>query len=325
MAADTQAPEGLRTTSSRSGVRLGDRVFSGLALGAGVTLLVVMAAIAVFLLVKAVPGIRDDSTNWLTTTRWEPDSLPSVWGIAALAFGTVLSSVIALLLAVPVALGIALFISHYAPRRLAVVLGALVDLLAAVPSVVYGLWGLRWLQGQMVPFQGWLNHWFGWIPLFGGTVTGARTLFTAGVVLAIMILPIVAAVSREVFLQAPRTLEEAALALGATRWEMIRTTVLPFGRPGVISAIMLGLGRALGETIAIALVLSTSYELNWHILEPGGTTVAANIPLQFAEARDTGRSALIASGLVLFVITMAVNMGARAIVARRKDFSGASA
>nr|WP_231115930.1 phosphate ABC transporter permease subunit PstC [Motilibacter rhizosphaerae] len=320
MTASTTEPAALGRSRSRSGVRMGDRVFSGLAVGAGVLLLAVMAAIAVFLLVEAVPGIRADSKNWLVEKTWFPDSTPSVWGISALAFGTVVSSLIALVIAVPVALGIALFISHYAPRRLAVLLGVLVDLLAAVPSVVYGLWGLNWFSPHILPFAHWLNDRFGWIPLFSGTVSGAQTMFTAGVVLAIMILPIIAAVSREVFLQVPRSLEEAALALGATRWEVIRTSVLPFGRPGIISAVMLGLGRALGETIAIALVLSTSFTLNWHVLEPGGNTIAANIPLNFAEAQGNGRSALIASGLVLFVITLAVNMAARIIIARRKEF-----
>jgi len=199
-----------------------------------------------------------------------------------------------------------------------------VDLLAAVPSVIYGLWGVYVLAPRLVPVEHWLNDNFGWIPLFAGTVTNARTMFTVAVVLAIMILPIIAAVSREVFLQVPRAHIEAALALGATRWEAIRIAVLPFGRPGVISAAMLGLGRALGETIAVALVLSTSFTISFKILEPGGNTIAANIANSFAESGPVGVGALIASGLVLFVVTLVVNMIARAVVLRRADFAGAN-
>jgi phosphate transport system permease protein len=233
--------------------------------------------------------------------------------------------VLALAMAVPVAIGVALFISHYAPRRLARLLGGLVDLLAAVPSVVFGLWGAQFLFQPVSDLSASLERWLGWIPLFS-TESGAgpygRSVFLASIVLAIMILPITAAISREVFLQTPRDHEEAALALGATRWEMVRTAVLPYARPGVIGASMLGLGRALGETIAVALVLSTNYEIVWRILEPGGNTIAANIALQFPEANAVGRGALIASGLALFLITLAVNFAARAVVARRREFSG---
>ena len=329
MTTSTEQPERLGTTRSSSGVRIGDRVFLNLSRGAGVLLLLIMAAIGAFLLDKALPALRADTANFFTTRDWLPDAAPPVFGIAALVWGTVLSSIIALALALPVGVGIALFISHYAPRRLATALGYVVDLLAAVPSVIYGLWGALWLVPHLLPLHHWLNDQFGWIPLFGGTVTGAHTLFTAGVILAIMILPIISAVSREVFLQVPRAHEEAALALGATRWEMIRTAVFPFGRPGVISAAMLGLGRALGETMAVAMVLSVGFGISLDILVQNGVTFASNIALKYAEAQSTGKAvglgALIASGLVLFVITLVVNMGARMIIARRKEFSGADA
>ncbi len=210
-----------------------------------------MAAIAAFLVWKAIPAIHADASNFLTTQEWNPDSTPPSFGIAQLAFGTVLSSFLALLIATPVAIGIALFISFYAPKRLASWLGYVVDLLAAVPSIVYGLWGLNFLVTRMTSISGFLNDYFGWIPLFGGGNPGGRSIFTASFVLAIMILPIISAISREVFLQVPRANIEAALALGATRWETIRMAVLPFGRSGVISAAMLGLGRAMGETIAV--------------------------------------------------------------------------
>jgi phosphate transport system permease protein len=303
-------------------VRLGDRVFRGLSAASGSLILVVMAAIAVFLLYRTVPALHADTKNFFTTTTWFPDSSPSVFGVAALAWGTVLSSVIALVLAVPVSLGIALFIAHYAPRRLASGLGYLVDLLAAVPSVIYGLWGRAFLVPHMVGLSSWLGHYFGWIPIFHSTGSTYRnTMFNAGVVLAIMILPIISAVSREVFLQVPRTNVEAALAIGATRWEVMRLSVIPFGRSGIISASMLGLGRALGETVAVALVLSTSYQVSGHILQPGGNTFAANIALQYGFAGNIGINALIASGMVLFVITLIVNMAARLIIARRREFT----
>jgi phosphate transport system permease protein len=229
-------------------------------------------------------------------------------------------------MAVPVSVGVALFIAHYAPRRLASGLGYLVDLLAAVPSVIYGLWGLKVLVPHMVGLQQFLADHLGWIPIFnvGDGSTFRQTMFNAAVVLAVMILPIISAVSREVFLQVPRSHLEAAQALGATRWETMRIAVLPFGRSGVISASMLGLGRALGETVAVALVLSTNYEISRHVLAPGGNTIAANIALQYGFAGTVGIDALIASGMVLFVITLVVNMSARLIIARRREFSGAN-
>ena len=233
------APAALQARSSR----IGDRVLRGLASTSGIAVLAITAAIAIFLVVKAIPSLRVDTVDFLTSTQWNPDATPAAFGVAALVFGTVLAGVLAMVMAVPVAVGVALFIAHYAPRGIASVLGYVVDLLAAVPSVIYGLWGIYYLAPRLVPVEQFLNQHFGWIPLFAGTVTNARTMFTASVILAIMILPIVAAVSREVFLQVPRSHIEAALALGATRWEAIRMSVLPFGRPGVVSAAMLGLGR----------------------------------------------------------------------------------
>jgi phosphate transport system permease protein len=244
-----------------------------------------------------------------------------------LVFGTVLAAVLALLLATPLGVAIALFISHYAPRRLAQGLGYLVDLLAAVPSIIFGLWGLQVLAPKTVPLSRWLEDNLGFLPFFAGpTSTTGRTMLVAGIVLAVMILPIITAVSREVFLQTPRLHEEAALALGATRWEMIRMAVLPFGKSGVISAAMLGLGRALGETMAVAIVLSVSpgvMSLNL-ISSANPSTIAANIALEFPESTGLEVNTLIASGLVLFVITLAVNMAARYVVARRAEFSGAN-
>lgn len=325
MAVPVRGPEAsaAATLQARSS-RVGDRVLRWAASWSGITVLVITAAIAVFLVAKAVPALQVNTVNFLTSTEWNPDAKQAAFGVAALAFGTCLAGVLAMVIALPVAVGVALFISHYAPRKLASVLGYVVDLLAAVPSVIYGLWGIYFLAPRLIPVEHFLNDWFGWIPLFSGTVTNARTMFTASVILAIMILPIIAAVSREVFLQVPRGHIEAALALGATRWEAIRMSVLPFGKPGVISAAMLGLGRALGETIAVALVLSTSFTISFQILEPGGNTIAANIANSFAEAGPVGVGALIATGLVLFVVTLVVNMVARIVIIRRAAFSGAN-
>lgn len=310
----------LARTPGRAGARRPDRFFRGLTLAAGVFVLAILAAIAVFLVVRAAPALRKDTTGFFTTREWLPDQLPPVFGIAALAFGTVLSSLLALVLAVPVALGVALYITDYAPRRLSTALGYVTDTLAAVPSVIYGLWGLYFLVPRLVPVQRFLADHLGWFPLFSDpenrTSVASRSLFAASIVLAIMILPIISAISREVLAQVPTTNKEAALALGATRWEMIRTAVLPPSRGGLISAIMLGLGRALGETIAVALVLAASFDINWRVLTPGGNTIAANIATKFGESGATGREALIASGLVLFAITLAVNLVARVVIYR---------
>ncbi|GAA3844081.1 phosphate ABC transporter permease subunit PstC [Streptomyces phyllanthi] len=315
-----------QSSSAKPVVRPGDRVFSGLSKGSGITLLLIMAAIAVFLTVRAINALADNDANFLTYENWLPQNEPPMFGIATLAFGTVVSSVIAMLLAVPVAIGIALFISHYAPRKLAAPLAYVVDLLAAVPSIVYGLWGALILVPHLEGLNKWLDEYLGWTYIFDKTGTGpARSLFTVGILLAIMILPIVTNVTREVFLQVPRMHEEAALALGATRWETIRMSVLPFARSGIISASMLGLGRALGETMAVATVLSPSFVISGKLLDPGGGTFAQNIASKFKEANGFGQDALIASGLVLFVITLLVNGAARYIIGRRKEYSGANA
>ena len=315
----TTAPAPARIGGTRR-QRPGDRWFSGTALAAGVMIVVTLAAVAIFLIVQSIPGLVADSrtASILSGSFWD-----YVW---PLAFGTVWASVLALVLAVPLAVAVALFISHYAPRRLAQTLGYVVDLLAAVPSVVYGLWGILVLAPAVQPVYAWLNTYVGWFPLFGGTVSSTgRTIFTAAIVLAVMIVPIITAICREIFLQTPVLHEEAALALGATRWEMIRMAVFPFGRSGIISASMLGLGRALGETMAVAMVLSVSGKVTFELFtseNPG--TIPANIALTFPEAYGVNVNVLIATGLILFVVTFAVNAVARWIVSRRSEFSGAN-
>lgn len=301
-------------------VRLGDRVFSSSTVFAGSIILAVLAAVAIFLIVQSLPALVAKQGSL-------PDAAPNFLAyVGPLVFGTVWAAGLALAISIPISIGVALFISHYAPRRIAQALGYVIDLLAAVPSVVFGLWGIGVLAPALQPFYAWLNTNLGWIPLFGGNVSGtARTILTVAIVLAVMVLPIMTAVCREVFLQTPRLHEEAALALGATRWEMIRTAVLPFGRAGVISAAMLGLGRALGETLAVAMVLSPARVVSFFLLtSQNPNTIAGNIALQFPEATGVGVNALIASGLVLFIITFIVNAIARLAVNRRRAFSGAN-
>ena len=301
--------------------RIGDDVFKGLSTGSGVLIFVILGAVATFLLALAFPALV------ATPETLEQQGFGEFWSwVVPLAFGTVWSAFWALVFAVPVAIGIALFISHYAPRRLSATLGYVIDLLAAVPSVVYGLWGGVALAGALQPLHVWLTTWFGWIPIFSGSPSGTgRTILTTSLVLAVMILPIITSLCREVFLQTPRLHEEAALALGATRWEMVQLAVFPFARAGIVSAVMLGLGRALGETMAVAMVLSGANVIKIEMLtQQNPISIAARIALDFPESSGIAVNQLIAAGLVLFVITLAVNMLARWIVARRAQYSGAN-
>ena len=309
------------TASPRAKLRPADRIFSTATLVAGSLILLALAAVAVFLVAQSVPALVADPAE----LKGSPSSF---WAyVLPLAFGSVWAAFLALLMALPISFGIALFISHYAPRRVAQGLGYVIDLLAAVPSVVFGLWGIKVLAPAVTPLYGWLVDNAGWFPLFAPPVSGTgRTILTVAIVLAVMIIPIITAVSREVFLQTPRLHEEAALALGATRWEMIQMAVIPFGRPGMISAAMLGLGRALGETMVVAMVLSPSPGLITFVLtgSQNSSTIAGNIALNFPEAHGVDVNALIATGLILFAITLVINSIARVVINRRKAFSGAN-
>jgi phosphate transport system permease protein len=299
--------------------RFGDRLFAGGATSAGVLILLVLAGVAAFLIIEAWPAVMAPASE-----IEGGDGLGAY--IAPLIFGTLLAAVIALLVATPLAVAIALYITYYAPRRLASGMGYVIDLLAAIPSVVYGFWGIAALAPALVPFYQWAEEHLGFIPFFAGPASATgRTMLTAGLMLAVMILPIISAISREVFSQAPALHREAALALGATRWEMIRIAVLPYGKSGVIGGAMLGLGRALGETLAIAIVLSASGGITFNLISSSNpNTIAANIALQFPESTGLDVNTLIAGGLALFLITLAVNMLARWVVNRRADFSGAN-
>ncbi|WP_371151461.1 phosphate ABC transporter permease subunit PstC [Buchananella felis] len=323
MAAE-QAPNVASQLGKKAPGRVGNQLFAGISYSAGIVIMIVLAAVAGFLLWSSWDALTADRQALAEVGFMRGKSF---WAyVAPLVFGTLLAAALALLIAVPLSTGVALFISHYAPRRLAQALGYLVDLLAAIPSVIYGLWGFLWLRPLMEPVYQWLTDNLGFIPLFAGYSAPGKNILTGGLVLAVMILPIITATMREVFLQTPRLQEEASLALGATRFEMIRQTVLPFGRSGMISASMLGLGRALGETMAVLMILSPGAFINLNILQAGQhQTIAANIAAQFREAFGLSRSVLFASGLVLFVLTFAVNMLARWIIARRAEFSGANA
>jgi phosphate transport system permease protein len=293
--------------------RRGDRIFGGLSMGAGILILVTLAAVAGFLFREALPTFGGDTDE------------PFLEYVGPLVFGTVWAAFLALVLATPLAVAVALFTSHYAPRRLAAPLGWFIDLLAAVPSVVYGLWGFGVLAPVLArSVYPWLEEHLGFVPLFAGPASpSGRTLMTVAVVLAVMILPIITAISREVFLQTPRLHEEASLALGATRWEMIRQAVIPYGRSGIISGAMLGLGRALGETMAVALIISPADLVTFNVISTQNpNTIAANIALTFPESAGIEVNRLIATGLVLFLLTFAVNVLARRIA--RAGFSGAA-
>jgi len=314
----TKAPTEPPSTQ-RPASRPGDRIFAGSARGSGIFILLVLAGVAAFLISEAIPALTAPA-----------EDIPGGEGLGSyvgpLVLGTLLGAVLALLVATPLAVAIALYVTYYAPRRLAAAMGYVIDLLAAIPSVVYGFWGLAVLAPALVPFHVWAADNLSWIPLFAGPAsTSGRTMLTVGLVLAVMILPIISAISREVFSQVPALHREAALALGATRWEMIRMAVLPYGKSGVIAGAMLGLGRALGETMAVAIILSGGAGATVNLISNSNpSTIASNIALRFPEATGLGVNTLIASGLVLFVITLAVNMLARWIVNRRADFSGAN-
>jgi phosphate transport system permease protein len=302
--------------------QLGDVVFQRLATAAGLTLVLAIGLIGLFLLIKAIPSLAANHANFFTSTEFSTNDANNLrFGIRDLLVVTVLSSAFALLLAVPVAIGIAVYLTHYAPRRLSRPFSGLVDLLAAVPSIVFGLWGIFVLAPALGPVATFLNAHLAWFPLFSDgnvSLSGGGTIFTAGIVLAVMILPIITAVTREVYRQTPSPHIEAAQALGATKWEVVRTTVLPFGRSGTVAAAMLGLGRALGETVAVLIILRSSSQASRLSLFDGGYTFASKIAsaaAEFSAPLPTG--AYIAAGFVLFVLTFLVNALARAIAGRK--------
>lgn len=295
-----------------------DRLFKLIAAAAALTIVIAILLIAIFLLARAVPSLRANQVNFFTSAEFDTTHDKELaFGIRDLFMVTVLSSMCALVLAVPIAIGIAVFLTQYAPARLSRPFGAMVDLLAAVPSIIFGLWGIFVLTPKLEPVAEFLNRNLGWFFLFkygNVSLVGGGTIFTAGIVLGVMILPIITSVSREVFWQTPLMQIEAAQALGATKWEVVRMIVLPFGRSGVVAAAMLGLGRALGETVAVLIILrSAARPGDWSLFD-GGYTFASKIAsaaAEFSEQLPTG--AYISAGFALFILTFIVNAGARAI------------
>jgi phosphate transport system permease protein len=305
-----------------------DRVFLGLTRTSALVVLAVIVAVGVFLAIQAMPALRSAKFSFITTQAWEPDV--HHFGIAGIMVGTLLIAVEAVIISLPISLGLALFITEVAPTRIRRTLVSLVDLMAAVPSVVYGLWALEFLESRTVGLARWISTWFGWIPIFkvdGGTPSNpvqSGTLYSAstfivGIAVSLMVIPILCSVMRESFSQAPLGEREGAYALGGTRWGVIRTFVLPFGRGGIVGGTMLGLGRALGETIVVLLIISPVFKINLHILQAGGNSISALIATQANESSAFGTSALMAAGLSLFALTMVVNFGASMIVARSRS------
>ncbi len=306
----------------------GDKIFRGIIRAGGSTVLVIMVLVGSFLAYRASEALNKVGFNFFTEQAWEPDQ--GKFGIAAVIVGTILIALVAICVSLPLALGTSLFITEFAPRQLRGFLVSIVDLMAAIPSVVFGLWGFFFLQQAIVPVSRWISQYFGWIPVFAvdnvdptdplaTTTVYTSSTFIAGIVVGIMVTPIVTSIMREVFSQTPIGEREGALALGATRWAMIRNVVLPFGQGGIIGGTMLGLGRALGETIAVYMIISPVFVIQPHILQNGASSVAALIALRYGESTPMGLSALMAAGLALFTMTLIVNFGASMVVARSRS------
>lgn len=302
-----------------------DRVFRRLASSAGALTLVILVLIGLFLFFKGLPAIKDQGLAFFTTQVWNPPPRGNEFGVAAILYWTVVVALIALVIAVPVSIAAALFVTEFAPRRVRRPLTSLIDLLAAVPSLIYGMWGAAYLRPRMVGISEWLGKYLGFLPIFKPTTAFpiyGPSAFVAGVVVSLMVVPIVTSVVREVFTQVPPGEKEGALALGGTRWGMVRAVVLPFGRGGIIGGSMLGLGRALGETIAILLIVSPLFQIRANIIEAGAIPVAPLIANSFGESSGIALSALLAAGFVLFVVTLIVNVGASAVIQRSRSGSG---
>jgi phosphate ABC transporter permease protein PstC len=315
MEAGTITPAGRASLGRSAGSRLPDKLLKWILTGIAIGIVLLIIYFFIRLIGQSRPVFQDVGVlDFVFGGEWVPSQ--NAFGALPLLVGTIITSGIALLIGVPVAVASALFVTELCPKRLKQPTIILVELLAAVPSVVYGLWGVFVLIPRLKPAEQWFSDTFGFLPLVGGTVAGPN-LFIGGLILAIMILPIVSAISREVMATVPAEHKEAALALGATRWEMIRIAVLPYARSGIVGASMLGLGRAIGETIAATLVIGNAAEMPNSIFDQG-YTLAAVIANEFGEAASdpTHRAALIACGLLLFVFTLVINGFARAFVVR---------
>lgn len=328
---DAAVPVPRNLASTNTGV---DRIFAQIARATGASVLVITGSIGIFLAYQSVPTLQHYGLSFFTETAWSPES--DTLGIAAVLLGTFVVAAVALTFAFPLSLACAIYISEFAGPKMKGILTSAVDLMAAVPSIVYGLWGFFLIQPHASAFALFLHKHFGWIPIFqvkGSDPNAAvwdqsrytASAFCAGLAVAMMVLPMACAVMRQVFSQAPLGEKEAALALGATRWGMIRSVVLPFGRGGIIGGTMLGLGRALGETIAVLLILSPEFVFKVRPLEIGSNTVSSLIAGRFGEATDSQLSALLTAGFVLFMITLVINTLAAIVVSRSRSGAGTDA
>ena len=303
-----------------------DRTFVAAARGAAISTLVVMALIGLFLFIGAWPALQQQGTSFLTESKWLPEA--GTFGVSSILWGTLLIGIFALVVAVPIGFGAALFISEYAPRSLKSSLITLVDLMAAVPSVIYAIWALFFLQAQLLSVAQWISIHLGPIlPFFRVNTPDSPSSYTssafvAGMAVGVVVMPTVTSIMREVFAQAPIGEREGAIALGATRWGMIKTVVIPFGRAGIVGAVMLGLGRALGETIVVYALISPMFEFTTKPLQSGTNTIASHIASRYSESSGVALSGLLGAGLVLFLFTLVINTLAGVVVSRSR--SGAS-
>ncbi|WP_344672168.1 phosphate ABC transporter permease subunit PstC [Catenulispora yoronensis] len=306
-----------------AGVSRGDRIFRAGFRAAGLSVFAIMGLIALFLAIRGAQALHVTGWSFLTEQRWQ--TATHRFGVGAALLDGIIIACIALLIAVPVALSAAIYISEYAPSGLRRTLISLIDLMAAVPSIVYGLWGMLFLTQRIVGFEAWLSsHLGGVLPFLKvrneqSAASFTQSAFIAGVVVALMVIPIICSLSREVFSQAPTGEREGAYALGSTRWGMVRTVVLPFGKGGVIGAVMLGFGRAMGETIAVAMLITPVFAITTHPLQAGGNSISSLIALRYGESDKVALSALMAAGLVLFLVTLLVNMAAAAVISRSRS------
>ena len=301
--------------------RTSDKVFRGLVTAGGLSSLVILGLIAIFLGYRGFEVLRQEGLGFITNSDWSvtvdenANVVDSNFGLAAMLVGTILCALVAVVIALPISVFSALFLNFYAPDKLKKFLVAIIDMMAAFPSILFGIWGFLVLMPTAEYWAKLIHKYLGWIPIFDLQVpVYTRSPFVAGVVLAIMIIPIITSVSREVFSQAPLDRIQAAYALGATRWAMIKAVVIPHGRNGVIGGAMLGLGRAMGETVAVFTVLNIVFQVNWQVLLGAGGNVASLIILKFGEANPYEIKALMAAGLVLFMLTLLVNAVANVIV-----------
>lgn len=313
---DTPTPREMTVIYNRE-----DKIFRGVVTGGALTSLLVLGAIGIFLFLRGAEIFRDNGLRFITGTNWTVGSgdgiIPDDFSIGAMLAGTVIVSLIALIIAFPLAIGGALYLEFYAPRSLRKPLVTMLDLAASIPSLIFGLWGIQVFTSFGERWAILINNWLGFIPIFDVQFENfGRSPFIAGCVLGSLIIPITTSVAREVYSRTPRDLIDTCYALGGTKWGAIRSVVIPYGKSGVIGGAMLGLGRALGETVAVYLLLNLVFRYNFRILESEGGNVASLIATKFGEATDYEIKALVAAGFVLFLLTLVVNMTATTIVQR---------